>query len=555
MSSTHKKLKTETVELVKQPEEKDLESFLFGNTDGSLWDKTGKELQGDDDANSEKDNDDATETDEQDLNEELFFFDAGPGFVAEENESTPMASDVEDQSQSDNDYSDDSESEEEEEEDYSQKSAWKDDDDARLQISLQGLGRLRKLRKTEDEDLVSGVEYERRLRKQFSKIYPRPAWATLPSESRKRKATAVMSDDSDAEHISDDEKLDDIDRLDLLKSTYGILEKRGSSHLLSPRTLDVMRMSDANQMSRSNGEVTNIQFHPNAQVMMTASKDRTLKLFQIDGKTNPKIQSVYFKGTSIYSAAFHPSGDQIVVSGRHPHYYIYDVQTGTVDRCPGIWGRPEKSLENFSLSPCGRYIAFLGTSGTIILVSFLTKQWMANLKMNGVVESVDWSADGKYIFGIGSEGSVYQFDIGQRQCVKRWLDDGQIGATCLRVSPNENYYATGSTSGIVNVYDRSVLDPNVGKPRPLKAIGNIRTKINEIRFNHDSQLMGISSRKARDQFKVVHLPTCSVYSNWPTGSTPLGHVSSFNFSPNSDYLAIGNTKGRVLLYALKDYAL
>lgn len=63
------------------------------------------------------------------------------------------------------------EEEEEEEEDtleyeYNRKPAWVDDDDARIQVSLASTNRLRKMRKNEDEDIVSGVVYERRLRKQ-----------------------------------------------------------------------------------------------------------------------------------------------------------------------------------------------------------------------------------------------------------------------------------------------------------------------------------------------------------------------------------------------------
>ena len=189
--------------------------------------------------------------------------------------------------------------------------------------------------------------------------------------------------------------------------------------------------------------ITCIAFHPNAQVMLTAGLDRTLRLFQIDGKINPKIQSVVFKDMPIYHAEFHPSGNQIVISGRRKFYYIYDIQSGIIDRCPGIWGRDEKSLEKFSISPCGRYIAFLGTSGTIILVSYLTKQWYGDLKLNKSVESVDWTSDGKYIFGFSGEGEVYQFDVESKECVKRWTDDGCLGPTTVRVSPDERYYATG----------------------------------------------------------------------------------------------------------------
>lgn len=177
--------------------------------------------------------------------------------------------------------------------------------------------------------------------------------------------------------------------------------------------------------------------------MLTAGLDRTLKLFQIDGKVNPKIQSVLFKDMPIYHAEFHPSGDQIILSGRRKFFYIFDIQSGVIDKCPGIWGKDEKSLEKFSISPCGRYIAFLGTNGTIIIVSYLTKKWYCDLRVNGLVRSVSWTQDGTFIFGFSSTGEVYQFNVEDKECVKRWTDDGCIDPSIIAVSPNEKYYATG----------------------------------------------------------------------------------------------------------------
>ena len=45
--------------------------------------------------------------------------------------------------------------------------AWEDSDDERITVSLATTPRLRKLRKHEGEDLVSGTEYTRRLRRQY----------------------------------------------------------------------------------------------------------------------------------------------------------------------------------------------------------------------------------------------------------------------------------------------------------------------------------------------------------------------------------------------------
>lgn len=51
----------------------------------------------------------------------------------------------------------------------------------------------------------------------------------------------------------------------------------------------------------------------------------------------------------------------------------------------------------------------------------------------------------------------------------------------------------------------------------------------------------------------MHLPSLKVFSNWPTSGTPLGHVVDVDFSHSSEYVAIGNSRGKVLLYALRHY--
>jgi U3 small nucleolar RNA-associated protein 18 len=45
--------------------------------------------------------------------------------------------------------------------------AWSDSDDERISVSLAARPQLRKLRRTEAEDVITGKEYSRRLRKQY----------------------------------------------------------------------------------------------------------------------------------------------------------------------------------------------------------------------------------------------------------------------------------------------------------------------------------------------------------------------------------------------------
>ncbi|CAG8595892.1 13673_t:CDS:2 [Ambispora leptoticha] len=401
------------------------------------------------------------------------------------------------------------------------KRAWDDPDDKGAYISLKKQANLKKLRKSEEEDVISGDKYEIRLRQQHEKLHPAP------------------------KEYSDKD-------IALLKQSHGFLEKKRSK-ILPPEEIEITRVRDANQQAYSQCVVQSVNFHPNAQILMTAGFDMTLRLFQIDGKLNQKIQSVYFKDMPIFHAEFNSTGREIIASGRQPFFYIYDIEAGRVEKSNQIQGRrQDKTYEHFRISPCGRYIIFVGRDGFLNLVSYQTKQWIANMKMNNWVNGVDWSGDGKYLYSVDMDAMVYQWDVGTRRCVHRFKDHGGFKPSSVAVSKNDKYLSIGSRSGIVNVYDKSRLTSN--NPSPLKAISNLTTTVHHTKFNHDSQILGISSRSKKEQLKLVHLPSLTVFKNWPTGATPLGYVESFDFSPNSGYIAIGNAKGKVLLYRLRHFA-
>jgi U3 small nucleolar RNA-associated protein 18 len=56
------------------------------------------------------------------------------------------------------------------------------------------------------------------------------------------------SDDEDEDNDDKDEdQLDDETRLDLLKSTMGILSKRSGNNTISPKKLDILRLKNANR--------------------------------------------------------------------------------------------------------------------------------------------------------------------------------------------------------------------------------------------------------------------------------------------------------------------
>ncbi len=63
----------------------------------------------------------------------------------------------------------------------------------------------------------------------------------------------------------------------------------------------------------------------------------------------------------------------------------------------------------------------------------------------------------------------------------------------------------------------------------------------------------MSSCLTKGALRVLHVPTRTVYQNWPTPRTPTSYVACAAFSPHSGYLALGTDKGRAPLFRLNHY--
>jgi hypothetical protein len=139
--------------------------------------------------------------------------------------------------------------------------AWTDSDDERITVSLASRSQLRKLRKTEADDIVTGKEYSKRLRKQFQLLNSVPEWvltATGSAERAKKKRRTSegsevtdTSEDEDGMDIDDEEGgalsaqplarlLQDVDSLTRTSHKNGASKKRK----LRPEVIDIQRMKD-----------------------------------------------------------------------------------------------------------------------------------------------------------------------------------------------------------------------------------------------------------------------------------------------------------------------
>ena len=466
--------------------------------------------------------------------------------------------------------------------DKADKPAWYDSDDDRLTISLAAEPRLRKLRISEADDVLSGTEYRQRLRQQYLLLRPQPTWTVeagqRPTKRRRRSSAGSSASSSNDSEGSDSEVsaqpleqfLRDVNKL----ASLGMKRRK-----LRPEVIDIQRTREIPDKHKA--PVASLSFHPSFPVLLSCSTASILYLHHIAPEArptpNPQLTSVQVKQVDTRRAEFqYPHGDKIFFAGRRKYFHQWDLQSGVVQKTSRIHGHQleHKSMERFRLSPCGTYMAIIASSkkagGIVNILNASSMQWIAAARISsrsGVADFAWWST-GEGLTILGRDGQVGEYSLENRGFLGIWHDEGCIGGIVLALGGHngndqlggDRWVTVGSNSGITNIYDRrELIEPSKdsevtikSRPTPTRTFEQLITPITIMTFSPDGQLFAFGSQHKKDALKLVHLPTCTIYRNWPTQQTPLGRITAMEFGRESDLLAIGNDAGKIRLWQIRN---
>lgn len=245
-------------------------------------------------------------------------------------------------------------------------------------------------------------------------------------------------------------------------------------------------------------------------------------------------------------------------------------------------------MEYFSLSPNGKHMALRGSSrkggGVINILDAKTLQWVtqARIESRGGVADFVWWGDGTGLSIAGKNGEITEWSV-EQGVIGRWNDEGAVGTTVIALGGKsgrgewiggDRWVAVGSSSGVVNVYDRrawSENDPSNNNtatsnngipkaPKPLRALQNLTTPISHLTFSPDGQVLAMASRWKNNAMRLVHLPSATVFKNWPTEKTPLGRITSVAWGRPSEeeeregslaLVAVANETGHIRMWEVR----
>ena len=133
--------------------------------------------------------------------------------------------------------------------------------------------------------------------------------------------------------------------------------------------------------------------------------------------------------------------------------------------------------------------------------------------MGGSCQSVSFSHDDKFLYTVGDQADIYQWDLKQRRCVAKLPDEGSFQTTVIDASSDGKYLATGSKMGTVNIF--SLDQPLNSKTVPEKTLMNLTTSITDLKFSPTSESLTFCSKWKKDAVRMAHIPSYTAFQNFP----------------------------------------
>ncbi|CAD6188480.1 unnamed protein product [Caenorhabditis auriculariae] len=424
------------------------------------------------------------------------------------------------------------------------KAVWADEDDHNSKIEVPKLRKSIKddLVRPTDDDTLKSEDYTQRLQTAFKKRHggSTPAWA----QSRKKE------EDEDEESGL------------LTKSAGDYIEK---DSFLPKTTISTTLIRDFNIAHKSTRPINVVRFHKTRPVLITADEAGTVQLFKVDSevKKDNFLQSSKFTKFPIHSMEIFEKGQSVLCSSSTQEYlmsYNMEKSKAAQHRLPN--SIPKQGINLFSISPDGQILAIAGHNFHVYLLAAnvgfcLIFRWNTSKTISLPSNATDLKfAPGfsRELWVMTEDGQVVIADArGSSQ--HTFVDDGAVHGTRIALSNHGDYVATGSDTGIVNVYDGLKIRDET-TPKPLFAVDSLTTAISSVSFSSDAQMVAITSNVKVNQLRLVHLRSKTVFKNFPLRHDKVTSARSTDFSPNSGYLAVGCDDGKLNLFRIeffKDY--
>ena len=204
---------------------------------------------------------------------------------------------------------------------------------------------------------------------------------------------------------------------------------------------------EKNTLQGHTAEVNALAFHPDGRRILSAARDNTLRLWDIEtGKT---IKVIEGHQQPISSVALDQSGDRAVSGGLDKAVNIWNLAKGELFHS---FEAHTESISAVAISPDGRFVLSASRDATVRLWDLNSRKQLAQLEGHeGFVTSLAFSPDGLYALTGSWDKTLRVWDLASGTCVQALMGHSE-NLTAVSFSPDGLFAASGSSDKSVRIW-------------------------------------------------------------------------------------------------------
>lgn len=276
-------------------------------------------------------------------------------------------------------------------------------------------------------------------------------------------------------------------------------------------------------LKNNRDRVTNLAFSPNGKILAAAIADGTVNLWNPDDE---KILTTLMVGKAeVTRVAFNPNGQILATADRDRQIKLWNVDKGVLLQT--LTGQ-ESGVSAVSFSPDGNLLASGSEDGTIKLWNLSDGKAIKTLTGHQkTVTSVAFSPDGKFLASSSNDGTIALRSVADDSLLKQIRQTEPI--TSLSFSRDGKRLASASASGTIDLWH---LDGTL-----LKTLKGHIAAVTSVNFSPDGQtLISASADNTVRLWAIAPLKNLTVNSY------------AAQFSPDGNLFAVANGDGTIQLW-------